>query len=110
MSDYLLGLATIPAMLLGYVLAVAIVSRTIVALGRVHLGILRRIRPDDERMTRERRAAVLYGLRSGVVYSLGEFVLVVGHGLDEDRRTEASLRLLRRIDIFDREARDDDDA
>ncbi|WP_436702434.1 hypothetical protein [Nocardioides sp. BYT-33-1] len=101
MSTYLLGIATLPTILVVGYLSAWLLGRLIATLTSLHLGIWHRVRPDDERMTRERRAAVMYGLRHGVVFSLGEFVLVVGRDLDEDRRHWAARRLLRRLDVFE---------
>lgn len=98
---YWLGIATIPALLVGGYLASWIVVRVVLALGHLSLGTIHRFNPSQSRTSREKRAAILYGLRRGVVFSKGEFVLIVGRGLDEDQRSWASGQLLRRIALAD---------
>ncbi len=94
MNEYLLGVVTIPAALIAGYLLMAATAWTVAALGRLHLGIIRRIRPDQPTVA-QRRAAIMFGLRRGAIFSRGEFVLIVGYGLDEDRRNWARQRLLR---------------
>lgn len=88
MSGYLLGLATIPAMAIGGYLLTWLVAHAIEILGRLHLGTLRRIRPEGKRIA-VKRAAVVYGCRKGWVFSLGDFVLVIATDYDHDRNREA---------------------
>ena len=93
MKLYIIGLATPALLMLGGYCAAWWLARAMSWAGRASLGTFRLVRPSSPRLHAHRRAAVMYGLRRGVVFSLGEFVVVVGVDLDEDARHWAALRL-----------------
>lgn len=97
MTSYVFGILTLPLALLAGYLAVAAMSWTLSALGRLHLGILRRVRPENYEASRK-RAAIIFGLRRGVVFGRGEFVLIFGYGLDDEKRRWAQTQLLRPLE------------
>lgn len=101
LQGFLIGFGTLPAIaVLGY-LSVFLVSRVITLLGRLSLGTLHKIDPDSDRTVPQRRAAVVFGLRRGVVFSLGEFVLIIGTDLDEKARKWADSQLRPKLDLND---------
>lgn len=93
MKLYLLGLATPAAVLFGGYCAAWLLARVVAWTSSLALGTFHLIRPSSPRLHAHRRAAVIYGLRRGAVFSLGEFVIVLGVDLDEDARHWAALRL-----------------
>lgn len=101
MNAYLLGLVTIPAVVLGGYLGAFLVAKGIALTGLLALGTCHRIRPDGGRMVAERRAAVMFGLRRGVVFSRGEFVLILGVDLDKEARDWAHSQLRPKYDLSD---------
>lgn len=90
MTDYLLGLATLPGLALLYVVVVFVSSRVASKLLDAVGWTLHRIKPGAPIIQAKIRAAVVYSARSGLVIAAGPFAVVVISGRDMERHTWAA--------------------
>lgn len=93
MKLYWLGLATLPALAVAYLLAVAIGSRILAVLIASADSTIHRIKPGAPIIQRRLRAAAIYGAPRGLVIAKGRFGLVLISGLDKEAQRWAFDRL-----------------
>lgn len=100
MSDYFIGLLTVPALATIYMLAVVVGSRILgFCIKSVHWAAFR-LSPDNRSFQRKRLASACYGSESGFVLASGRLGIIFLYGkTDPERRAWADDQLADRFDL-----------
>lgn len=99
-GNYWLGLATLPGLVLLYVLAVSLGSRVLAWAVTGISWTAHRIKPDAPMIQHRLRASAVYSAKHGIVLARGHFGLVLIYKMDPERRAWANEQLAETIDVF----------